>query len=147
MSTSFENYIEKGNMEMDMQMVMPKFKAPQKRVVDLYDKDDVKPHLRRFMEHCMAKNVNPELPVVLDWLYSDKAFDERDDFVKIERLIEMVKEGQMYPMLTLEVLEYAKKVEDAAIKVIDSHDENKSIDEAVENLRKTLEIRLEKRKE
>lgn len=95
-------------------------KPPQMRVVDLYDKEDVKFHLRRFMEHCMAKGVNPEIPVVLDWLYSEKAFNERDDFVKIERMIEMVKSGMVFPMLIIEVLEYAKRLEDAAIGVVDA---------------------------
>ena len=45
---------------------MPKFKPPQKRVIDLYGRDELNQHLRRFMEHCVAKGVNPEIPVILD---------------------------------------------------------------------------------
>ena len=122
-----------------------KFIPPQHRVVDLYDRDELGLHLRRFMEHCMAKGVNPELPVVLDWLYSKKAFNERDDFVKIERLMEMVKDGMVYPMLILEVLDYAKRVEEAAMDVVAECGAVEGID-SIDKLRAILDTRLEIRR-
>lgn len=119
-------------------------KDKTKRVIDMYGREEINSHLRRFLEHCVAKGINPELPVVLDWLYSEKAFNERDDFVKIERLMEMIKNGTMYPMLVMEVLEYAKKIEDVAISVVD--DETIRGNDSVEKLREVLSTRLEVRR-
>lgn len=122
-------------------------KAEPKRIVDLYDRDEIGSHLQQYLVHAIAKGINPEIPVVLDWLYSSKRFNERDDFVKIERLIEMVKQGQIFPSLILEVLEYAKKVEDAALKVVD---ETESIDhgfKSIDNLKEVLDVRLEVRRQ
>ena len=122
---------------------MPKFRPPQKRVFELYNRDELNQHLRRFMEHCIAKGVNPEIPVILDWLYSEKAFDERDDFVKIDQLIKMVKNGLVFPLLILEVLEYAKSVEDAAIKVVEEVGSTDYNFRSVDKLEKVLDTRLE----
>lgn len=122
---------------------MPKFKPPQKRVIDLYGREELNQHLRRFMEHCVAKGVNPEIPVILDWLYSEKAFNERDDFVKIDRLIEMIKNGMVFPLLILEVLEYAKKVEQSAIKVAEEVGCTDHDFESVNELEAVLDTRLE----
>lgn len=122
---------------------MPKLKPRQKRVFDLYEREELNQHLRRFMEHCVAKGVNPEIPVILDWLYSEKAFDERDDFVKIDRLIEMIKNGMVFPLLILEVLEYAKNVEQAAIKVVEEVGCTYHDFESVRELEDVLDTRLE----
>lgn len=122
---------------------MPKFKPQQKRVIDLYGREELNQHLRRFMEHCVAKGVNPEIPVILDWLYSEKAFNERDDFVKIDRLIEMIKNGMVFPLLILEVLEYAKKVEQSAIKVVEEVGCTDHDFESVNELEEILDTRLE----
>ena len=72
-----------------------------------------------------------------------KAFNERDDFVKIDRLIEMIKNGMVFPLLILEVLEYAKNVEQAAIKVVDEVGCTYHDFESVRELEDVLDTRLE----
>jgi len=122
---------------------MPKFKPPQKRVIDLYGRDELNQHLRRFMEHCIAKEVNPDVPTIIDWLYSEKAFNERDDFVKIERLMEMIRNGMVFPLLILEVLEYANNVEKAAIDVVEEVGNTEHDFDSVDRLEEVLNTRLE----
>jgi len=87
----------------------------EKRVIDMFpNKNAILPHLQNFMQHCMARKVNPTLEVILDWLYSNKNALDRDDFVSIERCKEMVMEGNSFPNIIVEVLEYASAVEKAA---------------------------------
>lgn len=118
-----------------------------KRVVDLHDRKELEPHLAHFMQHSVARNVQPTLEVVLDYLYSKKTYSERDDFVRIERMIELIKEGNMYPDLTVEVLEYALSVEKAAISVLKENMDKVDASESLKRLQSALALRLEKEKD
>ena len=114
-----------------------------RRVVDLHDRKGLEPHLAHFMQHSVARKIQPTLEVVLDYLYSKKTYSERDDFVRIERMIEMVNEGNMYPDLTVEVLEYALAVEKAAIMVLKENMDKVESSESLKTLQRTLALRLE----
>ena len=122
---------------------LPKFKAKPRRIVDKYDRDEISYRLDHFASHSAARGIDPTVQVILDWLYSEKEFNEKDDFVTIERLIEMLKTGKATPLLILEVLEYALAVEKSAIEVYnDLHFLSDEV-ESVGNLKKALELRLE----
>ena len=120
--------------------------SKRKRVVDMYGREELNQHLRRYMEYCVAKGMNPDISMVIDWLYSEKTYNERDDFVKIETLIQLLKKGVVLPMLIMEVLEYAKRLEDAAIGVADEISNRKLSLKSHDALKDVLATRLEIRR-
>ena len=123
----------------------PKFE--QERVCDLYDRKELNDHLQRFVQHCAARGVKPTFEVILDWLYGKKAYDEKDEFVKISRLMEMVGQGEVYPLLILEVLNYALGVETAALKVFDELGHLSDEFDSLKELKESLSLRMEVRKD
>ena len=126
---------------------LPPFKPKPQRIVDKYDRDEISQRLDHFASHSAARGVDPTIQVILDWLYSEKEFNEKDDFVTIERLIEMLKTGKATPLIILEVLEYALAVEKAAIEVYkDLHFLSDKLD-SMDNLREALDLRLETEKD
>ena len=115
-----------------------------KRVVDLYGRKDIEGKLTHFIQHSVARKVNPDLNVILDWLYGKTTVNEDDDFVRIERLSEMVKDGQIYPAIILEVLDYARKVELAALDVNKEFASQLDKSDSLKRLRTALSARIRK---
>lgn len=112
------------------------------RVVDMYDRGEIDQHVAHFMQHSAARKIEPSLDVVLDFLYGKKTYTEKDDFVRIERLIEMISENKVYPMLIVEVLRYALSVEKAAIDVLEEHFDKVGTDKHLKALQSALATRL-----
>lgn len=98
---------------------MLRMKGKPQRIVDKYTLEEIGPRLQHFAEHSAARGVKPTMNVIISWLYGEKEYGEADDFVRIERLAEMVADGIASPSIVLEVLAYAKAVEEAAIAVYD----------------------------
>lgn len=123
------------------------YKPPVKKCIkDLYSRDEIDEHLRIWAQHLAAKGGNPDIQSILDWLYSEKYSDERDDFIKIEDAIKMVKSGKVLPLIILEVLEYANDVEKAAIDVVDEFSGTDVKSKALDKLNESLNVRLEVRR-
>ena len=116
-----------------------------KKVFDLYNRAQIGQHIANFVQHSAARGIEPTLDVILDFLYSKKTYSEKDNFVRIERLIEMVSNGQVYPNLIVEVLNYALAVEKAAINVLNDNIKNNELkeNEHMKELQKALALRLE----
>lgn len=112
------------------------------RIVDLYNRKSIGREMELHAAHCAARGVQPTFNVMLDWLYSKKRADERSDFVKISRLMEMVENNEIYPILILEVLNYALSVERSAIDVVSEMVDKCDDIESLKNLKKALSVRL-----
>lgn len=126
---------------------VPLFKPRIQRNVDKYGRDEISDRIEHFAAHSTARGVNPTIEVILDWLYDEHEYGEKDDFVKIDRLIEILKMGKATPKLILEVLEYASKVEKAAIEVYDDFHALEQKYKSMKHLKDALDLRLEVRKD
>lgn len=123
------------------------FEPEEKRIVDIYSKDEIGEKVDHYLAHCAARGVKPSTKLLVDWLYSTKRPTETDDFVKIERLVEMLKEGIASPLIIAEVLHYALNVERAAIEVYDDLFFLSKNFKSMEHLKKALDVRLKVRDE
>lgn len=119
----------------------------EKRIVDIYSKDEIGEKVDHYLAHSAARGVKPSTKLLVDWLYSTKRPTETDDFVKIERLVEMLKEGIASPLIIAEVLHYASNVEKAAIEVYDELFFLSKRFKSMEHLEKALNVRLKVREE
>ena len=126
---------------------VPLFKPRIYRNVDKYGRDEISERIEHFAAHSTARGISPTIDVILDWLYDEHEYGEKDDFVKIDRLIELINDGKATPRLILEVLEYASMVEKAAIGVYDDFHALSHKYKSIENLKKALDLRLEIREE
>jgi len=93
---------------------------PERRAVDWFDRDEINSHLQKFLEHCAVNKINPDLNTIVDWLYALRKYNEPDEFVRIERMIEMVSNQQIFPNLIIQVLKYALDMENQCRKVVNA---------------------------
>lgn len=112
-----------------------------RRVVDLYTREDIDAHVQKYTQHMIARGVKPTLSVIMDYLYSKKEPNERDDFVKISTALKLMEEGADIPLVYMEVLTYAMMVEAAAINVAKEFEDSDS--ESIKTLKSALKLRLE----
>lgn len=93
---------------------------PERRTVDWFGREEINAHLQRFLEHCAVNGIGANINLVIDWLYGKRKFSEPDEFVRISRMIEMVKGEQIYPRLILQVLQYALDMENQCRIVVNA---------------------------
>lgn len=127
------------------ELKLKRIEPDEKRIVDQYSREEIGAHLDHYLAHCTARGIQPTKELIVDWLYSTKRPTETDDFVKIERLIQMLQQGLGSKILIKEVLEYCLKLEKAALAVYDELFFLQGTCDSIDNLRDVLDIRLKVR--
>lgn len=121
------------------------FNSPNARIVDQVGRDEIGPHLDYYAQNMAAKGYNIGVREILDYLYSTKKLSEDECFVTIDKCIELVKEGQMLPIIIMEVLSYAKELEETAMAMV--KDNLNSDDFYITEMKKILSKRFKKEEE
>lgn len=128
------------NLHKEISQDFLNFNAPKARIVDQVSHEEIGPHLDYYAQHMAAKGYKIGVREIIDYLYSSKKLSEDECFVTIDKCIELLTEGQMLPIIIMEVLNYAKELEDASMELVKNN--LNSEDFYVNNLKKILSKRF-----